>query len=364
VIGQTRMGRLLGETRRDTLQINRIEIIAIDQVEPNRRAVWVHTRPLVGREGDLDQVEGRLRDRATEAGSNKPIARYRINCLQRGHANFAGHPWTPRKGDLAVVLWYGNEKGVVLGTIPNIQQETVCRPDNNDLCLDEVLKLCPAEDPLRRNPEGDFTEFPLPRDPVCVKWYDERETGKGRDVTLAFRCKPGNDRPQCDHCTGPDILKQDCTWLKWISDVTLAADGDKPDRLKIHHKSGTTIFLDLDGTFYIENRVAEAPKAHFKLFPDGTVQIQSRSNESGEVCGLDGDGSGATSGARLKLFPNGEAILHNLNADAFVRIEADGNIHIKSPIKITLDAPLTHVTGNHQIDGSCDHGPCSCPPCQ
>jgi hypothetical protein len=45
---------------------------------------------------------------------------------------------------------------------------------------------------------------------------------------------------------------------------------------------------------------------------------------------------------------------------AYIRIMKDGEIVLHSPVKITLDAPLTNITEDNQIDGSCTHGPCSC----
>ena len=46
----------------------------------------------------------------------------------------------------------------------------------------------------------------------------------------------------------------------------------------------------------------------------------------------------------------------------------DADVHVKAATKITLEAPLVdeitdlvHNHGNQQIDGSCTHGPCSCP---
>lgn len=382
MVGQTRQGRLLDGTRRDTRQINRIELIAAEKI-------WPHLAPFDG-DRDFSQVDGALRDRASPKGEAKQKMRWRVNTLQRGPADgkFSGHPWTPRVGDLCVVLWYNNEKGIVIGTIPNKEQEPVCRPGSNTrTTYDQVWKITPWDEPSR-NAELDFNKFPDPRNPDCLKWWDERPGGMGRDWIFCKNCKPGNDEPSCESCAGPDHILQGCSWFKLLSDRTLARRG-KPDRVWHHHLSGSTMFFDKDGVVYVENRVSEEPKGHLKFFPDGKIEIQSASNPSGVVCGCSGDGSGIVSGARITLHRNGEIELNNLDvggeSTAFIRIAADGEITIKTPrkisiiseeedvlikaaTKITLDAPLidevtglVHNRGNQVIDGSCDHGSCSCP---
>lgn len=381
MIGQTRMGRLLDETRRDSHQINRIELVEVEKL-------WPHVAPFPG-DKDFNQVDSNLRDRATEKGSKDKVMRWRINTLQRGphDGKFAGHPYTPRKGDLAVILWYHNEKGVVIGTIPNREQEPVCRPgSDNQKTYDLVWKITPWDEP-GRNPEDSFDKHPNPRNPDCLKWWDERAGGKGRDWIFSKNCKPGNDNPSCSHCTGPDKILQGCSWFKILSDNTLASCG-KPDRVWHHHLSGSTMFFDKDGVIYIENRVAEDPRGHIKFWPDGKIEIQSRSKPSGTVCGCTGDGSEFIEGARITLFPDGEIELNNLDVSgeesAFIKILTTGEIiaktpkkiliqsenedvHIKAANRITLEAPLidevaglVHNHGNQKIDGVCHHNACSC----
>jgi hypothetical protein len=382
MIGQTRLSRLTDETRRDQLQVNRIEIVAVEKILP-------HIEPLQrtmdgGAIGDLDQIDGNLRDRSMPIGEH--AMRWRVNILQRNHGRFAGHPYTPRVGDLAVILWYSNEKGVLLGTIPNVEQETVCRPGCNQKTYDQVWKFTPWDRPSK---DGDrnWTAHPLPRNPDCLKWWDEREGGSGRDWIFVKNCKPGNDEPRCKTCTGPDHILRGCSWFKALSENSLASCG-KDNRTWHHHLSGSTMFFDDDGVVYIENRVDEVPKGHIKFFPDGKIEIQSRSKESGEVCGCDGDGSPIIEGARITLEPDGEIWINNLEVDGedsgYIRILPDGeiivitprkisivseeeDILIKAATKITLDAPLidevtsmVHNHGNQRIDGHCYHHTCSC----
>ncbi len=341
-------------------QINRLELVAIEKVYP-------HQAPFDG-EKWLNPVDGNLRDRSTPKGSKRKTMRWKINTLQRsGAGKFRGHPYTPQIGDLALVAWYGNEKGVILGIIANENQEPVCRPGQEEGCYDQVWKFCPWERPTYDH-EGNPDVFPDPHRPFCFKLWDERpSTGKGRDFILCTKCKEGDENPPCDSCTDPGVHQQGHTWLKFLSDNSLSTT-DKNDRTKYHHKSGTTFFIDDDGVVYFENRVGEEPKGHWKLWPDGTVEVQSKSVPSGITCGVSGDGSTGAKGARLRVKPSGECELINLEAGAYIKIKADGEIVLHSPSKITLDAPLveeTHdnlVSGNNTIAGSCTHGPCSCPP--
>lgn len=359
MVSQTPRGRVADETNRSLSQINRLELVAVEKVYP-------HLAPYDADKW-LNPIDGNLRDRSTPKGSKQKVMRWKFNTLQRsGSGKFKGHPYTPQIGDLALIAWYGNEKGVVLGMIPSENQEPVCRPGMEEGCYDQVWKFCPWSPPSRDD-EDNPDVFPDPHKPFCFKLWDERpSSGKGRDFIICSKCLTGDENPSCDTCTDAGVHQQGHTWFKILSDNTLSST-DKDDRVKFHHKSGTTIFIDDDGVVYIENRVDETPKGHIKMWPDGTIEAQSKSVPSGITCGADGDVPDGAEGARMRLKPSGEVEMINLEGEAYLKIHAGGEITLRSPTKITLDAPLVEEThnnltsGNNTVAGTCTHGACSCP---
>lgn len=63
-------------------------------------------------------------------------------------------------------------------------------------------------------------------------------------------------------------------------------------------------------------------------------------------------------GAYIRIMKDGQIII---STPKKITIEStEDEVLVKAAAKITLDAPLVHVTEDHQIDGSCTHGPCSC----
>ncbi len=62
---------------------------------------------------------------------NGPAVRLRVPVMQRSLGNCSGTPWTPRVGDLVVILFYKNNRPLIIGTLYNKFQRPVCRDSAN-----------------------------------------------------------------------------------------------------------------------------------------------------------------------------------------------------------------------------------------
>lgn len=288
----------------------------------------------------------RLKDQRDQ--KKRDIIRTRVNVLQRDHGHRWGRIWTPRKGDLVLVDFLDDERAVILGTLPSFQQEPVCRPMTDCECheeYDEVWKLCQWEEPKRDGctpNSGNFVYFPEGKRPECFKWFHKK-----RDLIFVKNCIEGHIDPTCKNCDDIDFVQAGSTWIKFFSDDTESIR-DPANRLKIHHISGSTLLFDDDGLVYLENRAGEAAKGHFKMFPDGEIEIQSRSYQT-DICGC--GATGWSGGARGQFYPDGHVIFENLQNYAKIEIKSNGEIELNrngGSIRILEDGTIK-LSSNHII---------------
>jgi len=350
--------RLADEIRRELKRLIKVEYCNVIDVMP-------HVSPYPG-ERDFNIVDIKLRDIHKD---DPTVYRMRAICLQRDMGNLWGRVYTPRVGDLVAVLFLENEKAIVLGSLPNHFQEPPCRDHDRSksICMDYLFKWSKWRAPDWDSDHNPI-DHPLPQHPDCLRGYHDQ-----RDWQLVFDCIKGHGDPWCQGCKNVDFVLVGSSWFKFISDETDSAKFPK-DRIQFHHLSGSVFWFERNSTIYLENRVNEVPKAHIKMCPDGRVEVQSRSAGSSSSCcgqvtsacpscgetGCTGEcgGSGCTVqdgccevGARIRVEPDGEIELKNLETDAYIRIETNGEIKLHSPIKITLDAPIVEATGGMSVAG-------------
>lgn len=355
--------RVLDRMRREDKRLLKCEFCIVQDVKP-------HLNPYnngEGKEGagdvDFNVMDVHLRE---VHSTSRQAHRQRVIAVQQDFGNLWGRVYAPRVGDLVAVIFLENQNAIILGGVHNHWQEPPCRDHDTSagICYDYLFKWAKWREPLR-DEDGNYYGHPPARHPDCLRGYHDT-----RDWQFVFDCFKGHADPHCQGCKNIDNVQTHCTWFKFLSDESDTTQ-DKKDRVKFHHISGSTIFFDDDGTIYIENRNGESyPLGHIKFFNDGEVEIQSASDPSGIVCGCDGDGSGCTDGARVRLFPNGEIELKNLENEAIVKIHSTGKIELKRGSGyITIEAdgtinivgPTVNITADHlnisaNEGGSCPHG--------
>jgi hypothetical protein len=368
------------DNRRGT--VDRCEVIAVHP----------HVDPFEGGAGDRDfnVVDVQLIDRPRGTDGAAPLVkRTRINCLQHYHGCVQGDPWTPRIGDMVLVYWIKEREGLVIGTIPSVQQEPICRSEATSEHQEIVHKRAPWEQPLP-NQDGNYVLFPSPKHPDCFKWWP-----KTRDYITVHDCPYGHARPFCDKlapCTCLDDL-QNGTWWKVFSDISPTVL-DKPQRVKFHHHCGSIHFFDEDGVIRMENMVAEIAKGHIMFYPPGdivaesapeTINVGSRLNLFAPDSNYEDEGGyikscelvDKSSQSVFRIYKSGDlratAVLDQVIAselfcktdgycwlgncpmDAYFEIKADGTANIKSPTSINLNAPVINQNGI-QIHPSASEG--------
>lgn len=332
--------RLVDVVRRELKRHLKVTYCVVEDVYP-------HIDPYPD-ERDLNVVDIKLRD----IHADDPSTYFkRVICLQFYFGNLWGHVWTPRKGDLVLALVMENEKAIVFGGIPNHWQEPPCRKHStssgcsadNAICYDYLFKWAKWRPP-KWTDDGKPREHPPAQHPDCLRGFHDY-----RDWQLVFDCLNGHNDPWCKNCDSVDNVLDGCSWFKFLSDISNSKIFPK-NRIQFHHLCGSSVFFENDGTVYLENRVDEDhPKAHIKMSPNGQVEIQSASAPSGRCCGCE-PLSDISRGARIRVEPDGEILLDNLEAGAYIKITSAGEIILHSPSKITLDAPLVDVTGRMDVD--------------
>jgi hypothetical protein len=169
------------------------------------------------------------------------IDRQRVFQIQDYMGHHYGHPTHPRVGDLLWVLFYQNEKAIILGPCPSWEQLPVCRQHDDD----QVYKYCQHELPTAVDQCGDITgQFPEPHWPVCWKFF-----GKDRCSLTVSECPLGEATPSCEVCKDLDDITNYSKSFKWYS----STHPSHPDRVRWSHKKGQFIQMERDGSILIRD---------------------------------------------------------------------------------------------------------------
>jgi len=376
----------------------RIEIGQVDEVN-NIEAVQAHRKP-----GD-DKFAScivLIRDRRVTPGADFRYFRYKLPVLQHFIGHCFGSPYTPRKGDMVLVLFYKNEKGIILGPMYNWEQYPQCKPRSD---YDIVTKICQWIKPVKRNDILDFIKFAPGKKPVCTKYFHGPDNGNdppgpGRDMIWVHECTLGDkEYGGCvigsEDCTGPFRDCRECvhidsvpslknTWLKVYSSETDCGDSAKNRRVHFHHHCGSFDLWEDNGHRRHENRVLdgdqESPRGSIDYDPTGTIHERAEPDSE--------------EGSRVLIVahedPNDIAVeMRYEPTDSFVTIFKDGHIEIgckndkitlctsgestkiMSNSKIRLEAPVIELVASDRVtiedggNGSCDiadppneHCPC------
>lgn len=294
--------RNIDSSRREDSRVGTVDRCEVIRVHP-------HVAPLASGDKDFNTVDLQLIDRPYEDDGSLPIIeRAEVNTIQHDHGRFQGRPFNYRVGDLVLVYWLSERRGIILGALPTDEQEPVCRSQADSDHQEFVFKLCPWEQPYQDPITKSFTEFPNPKHPDCYKWWP-----KTRDSIWIFDCLEGHNCASCDAqapCNGlDDHLNSTC--FKHFSDIS-PTTVDEPWRFKFLHHCGSFWWFDEDAQWRIEGN------------------------------------NGGTLGW-----------IHHYS-DGKIKIHSPTEIELEAP-KITLNAALTEETGNNLVDGSCTHNACSCP---
>ncbi len=390
--------RNIDSSRREDSRVGTVDRCEVIRVHP-------HVAPLASGDKNFNTVDLQLIDRPYEDDGSLPIIeRAEVNTIQHDHGRFQGRPFNYRVGDLVLVYWLSERRGIILGALPTDEQEPVCRSQADSDHQEFVFKLCPWEAPHQDPITKSFTEFPNPKHPVCVKWWP-----KTRDSIVIFDCKNGHDRAQCDQCAPcnwlDDLIAR--TWFKSFTDIS-NTEYDLPWRFKFHHNSGSVAIFDQDGTIHIENKTScetcggtgctgtcsacsgtgliddelcqtcggsgqntcetcggdsGEGKAHNHYYPVGTVDIHAGNPHPNKDFPSIAEETGGVRTACVH--PDDGSVdfaweAKDFNTGAYIQIKKSGEIVLHSPVKITLDAPLVEETNDNKVDGFCDHQGCSC----
>lgn len=324
--------------------------------------------------------------------------------LQRFHGNAYGSPWTPRIGDLVLMIFLADNFPIVIGNLVNIYQEPVCRPNSTDPntgrygpcgstdvpLYDIVYKISHWEEPrCTSENEFNYTDHPYPRDPpVCAKYFDCT-----RDCVIVHTCPHGYEGadPTCENCSTIDYIDAG-TYLKVLgprqyyrgAESARAQSKIDPEwRVKFHHHCGSIKIYDEDGTIHEENKVAEDPRGHIHFDPTGTIDVHSEpqenkgaimrvvadednlSDEHGLIAAeltylpkmatvrIYKDGSirirSGDDGSEVFLGTNGNCWMWNILEDAYIEFSSGGDCEIKAD-HITLNGNVS-ITGGLSISG-------------
>ena len=330
--------------------------------------------------------------------------------------NCFGHPWTPRVGDLVQVLFLYNTQPIILGPVNTTYQAPPMRgPTCADAMYDEVWKWCQWLEPTQ-DKNHDYKDHPKGKMPICRKLFHGPVTGlpdgKGRDEMFVWDCQMGDAEPTCKDCWIVDSLPRDGEqWFKQYSTKTESLQAYN-SRAEWHSRCGSYLRFESDdenptgnpsleysegiGHIRLGNATTEnTKKGHINFHPTGTIDMHGDHEElalNQEVLGartmVTGSGLTLTDGhgtiacesiylplqAYSRIYRDG-SIHHTANNNSEygrskLYLETDGTCGLWNIVsndyveitdeEITLDSPLTHVTGDLQIDGSCTHNSCSC----
>lgn len=337
--------RLMDQVLRVIRRHMRLEICVVDNVH------WHETPD----DQNFNSVDVVMRDRAIKNATGQLHYRKQLPCLQSLVGHCLGLCWSPRKGDLVYVLFYGERKGIVLGTVWSWAEHPVCRTTPYDLILKGGQWMEPYQDRF-----GDFPRqpYPMARKPFCFKWFHgpiTGSTGPGRDWCFMFDyCRLGDSVPDCHSCRTIDSIQRlNNHYLKIYSEQTESLKA-YPLRAEYHAPCGSywmfessdspggscqsEVYTEGEGFWTIQgSRIEgdqEALKGHIRHHPEGDMEIHSATSdlddEAGARCAM------AAPGSSLWDFA---AEIRDFTTGAYVRIEKDGAVKVCSPVEIRLTAP-------------------------
>ena len=298
--------RNIDSSRREDSRVGTVDRCEVIRVYP-------HVAPLASGDKNFNTVDLQLIDRPYEDDGSLPIIeRAEVNTIQHDHGRFQGRPFNYRVGDLVLVYWLSERRGIILGALPTDEQEPVCRSQADSDHQEFVFKLCPWEAPHQDPITKSFTEFPDPKHPECYKWWP-----KTRDSLWIFDCLEGHNTPSCcgQACNSLDD-HQSSTCFKNFSDISPTTI-DLPRRFKFLHRCGSFWYYDDDGTIHIAGKVS------------GNIKN------------------------RQIFYPSGKILLENVVDSCDVVLDDDGDIKLNP-------AKTVYIDGDLNISGFCTHGGCSC----
>ncbi|WP_348528715.1 hypothetical protein [Methanothrix sp.] len=298
--------RNIDSSRREDSRVGTVDRCEVIRVYP-------HVAPLASGDKNFNTVDLQLIDRPYEDDGSLPIIeRAEVNTIQHDHGRFQGRPFNYRVGDLVLVYWLSERRGIILGALPTDEQEPVCRSQADSDHQEFVFKLCPWEAPHQDPITKSFTEFPDPKHPECYKWWP-----KTRDSLHIFDCLEGHNTPSCcgQACNSLDD-HQSSTCFKNFSDISPTTI-DLPRRFKFLHHCGSFWYYDEDGTIHIAGKVS------------GSLKNQQI------------------------FYPSGKILLENVVDSCDVVLDDDGDIKLNP-------AKTVYIDGDLNISGFCTHGGCSC----
>lgn len=347
--------------------------------------------------------------------SQDPNAIQHVNALilQTFVGNCFGEPYIPRVGDLVAVLFMYNEKPLVLGPVATIQQPPVMRaPTSEDAKYDHVNKWCQWLRP-EKDKNYDYFNHPQGKKPICFKRFHGPVTGEvgcGRDEMTVWDCQKGDADPTCSECSNIDsVPRSGEQWNKIYSTQTESEEAYN-SRMELHARCGSYFRIESDNTnesggssseysenighIRLGNALTEADKRfHFNVqgnrYGNNGVgsfdlhtnheEVQIASESTGvRFAGIRPEDSQVDWAYEFMNFPttsfircykNGIIEINSLDGDSSITVDGtsnkvtvDGtiNVELKASSEVTCTTPLTHVTGDMQIDGACTHGSCSC----
>lgn len=369
------------------------------------------------------KVKAVKNDRTTSAGfSDNPIntLHYYCNVLQGYNQKWAGHPYTPRIGDIVAVLFVFNQMPLILGTVYNLAQDPVCRapfdikkPGAIDARYDDVTKWCQWSTPIW-NDQLEVIEYKPGRYPICHKIFH-----KNRDQIRVTDCLQG-DESACNKCTLLDhIVRAGNQWEKIYSGTKCGSCGgigkgtDSVDcchpyipvcgtelterRHEWHEPCGSYMVYQNNGSsleygkglIRIGNAISEClQKAHINMGPRGTIDIHTYNQKATpyasenlgtrmSVVSLDDatvnhsfEAIDYNVNSWIEILKTGNIILNSLNSNSHIDILGIQNkveIYGTDQVLISANQDITNLAstiyencGNHIITGFCSHGGCSC----
>jgi phage baseplate assembly protein gpV len=358
-----------------------------------------------------------IKIRSTKKNSTNPNVLQHVNALilQRYLGNCFGEPYNPRVGDLVAVLFMYNEKPLILGPIASIQQPPVMRaPTSEDAKYDYVNKWCQWLKP-KKDKNYDFFDHPQGKMPVCFKRFhgpvtDDDKVGIGRDEMTVWDCQKGDADPTCSDCCNIDsVPRSGEQWHKIYSTQTESEEAYN-SRMELHARCGSYFRVESDNTneassssseyseeighIRLGNALTESDKRfHLNVqgnrYGDNGVgsfdlhtnheEVQIASESTGvRFAAIRPEDSQVTWAYELMNFPttsfircykDGVIEINSLDGNSSITVDGtankvtvDGTVNVEliASSEVTCTTPLTHVTGNMQIDGTCTHGSCSC----
>jgi len=317
-----------------------------------------------------------IRDRAE---LTKVDYREEVSCLQSFVGNYLGRNWNPREGDIVLVWFYQERRGIILGTLWSWAQYPVCRPSPYDLVDKGGQWIKPERVKVGDDSQlTDFLKYPYPeaRKPYCFRWFHgpvTGHTGPGRDWCWMFDyCRLGDAEPDCRNCKTIDSIQRlKNQFFKFYSEETESRKA-YPYRAEFHAHCGSywmfeskerpsseyasEIYTEGEGYWTvqgakIENGI-EVLKGHIRHSPDGSMEGHSATPETSQEDNV---------GHRWKVYSPDSTIsdsrgpiaaeLVNLEKKALVRIYKDGSARMVSANDVTGATGRSEVVVG--VDGHC-----------